>query len=51
MHELQYGIGFHGERYSLLLSLSMNVFSFGVEWYDDSFWLRVGPFAFGFGWQ
>lgn len=51
MQELQYGIGLYGERFALMMALSMNVFSFGVEWYDESFWLRVGPFTFGVGWQ
>lgn len=43
MREELMGIGVRLNTINLVAALSGNVFSFGVEWYEGLFAIRIGP--------
>ena len=43
MEEKLYGIALRGKRLSLNFCFSVNVFSFGFEFYPETYLVRFGP--------
>jgi len=50
MHEHLTGLSVTNGKMNFNLCLSFNVFTFGVEVYEGSFLIRIGPIAIGLEW-